>query len=88
LKPNQDFLRKENMAHYGFGPDAMKKIKVCRNCAEASDAQQLFCQKCGSRLPEETLFDIYKDEHLTCKKCLSIISKTARFCPLCGEKTD
>ncbi len=86
MKFYQEIARKENMANYGFGPDAMKKIKVCRKCGEAADAQEQFCRTCGTRLPEETLFDIYKAEHLICERCATVISETAHFCPKCGEK--
>lgn len=44
---------------FGFGPDAMKKKKVCRRCKYICNTEGNFCHICGSVLPDKTLFDIY-----------------------------
>ena len=44
---------------FGFGPDAMKKKKVCRYCKSICNTEGNFCHICGSMLPAKTLFDIY-----------------------------
>ena len=44
---------------FGFGPDAMKKKKVCRYCKSICNTEGNFCHICGSMLPAKTLFDMY-----------------------------
>ena len=77
--------RKEAMIHYGFGPDVMKQTKVCGHCGAGADAKQSFCKECGARLPNETLFDLYKKNHLFCTHCETVPPDSARFCPRCGR---
>jgi len=74
------------MAQHGFGPDAMRKIKVCGSCGMGADAEQQFCKECGARLNDTTLFDLYKKNHLYCPDCGTVLPDSARFCSHCGRK--
>ena len=44
---------------FGFGPETMKKKKVCRHCKSICNTEGSFCHICGSMLPAKTLFDMY-----------------------------
>lgn len=79
-------IRAESMQHYGFGPEAMKRIKVCGQCGASAEAAERYCKDCGSRLPEQTLFDLYKGSHPYCRICNTVIADSAHFCPKCGAK--
>jgi len=78
--------RAQLMQEYGFGPDVMKRIKVCRVCGCSCDAGETYCQGCGAVLPQETLFDLYRSQHLSCPACGTVVAKEARFCPHCGSQ--
>ena len=79
--------RQQNMEHYGFGPSAMKKIRVCTHCGTPSQTERNFCVECGRRLPEKTLYDLYRDRHEICFVCETILTEEMDFCPKCGAKT-
>lgn len=79
-------LRQQNMNYCGFGPNAMKKLKVCRECRASAPSDQQFCTECGHRLPEKTLYDIYKERHTCCPKCDTVVCDSSEYCPQCGEK--
>jgi len=74
------------LSKYGFGPETMKKIKVCRVCGRACDSGELYCEACGVVLPRETLFDLYRSRHLCCPECDTIVAKSVHFCPKCGRQ--
>lgn len=78
--------REESMEYYGFGIKAMEKFKVCSGCWALSPASDRFCKECGSCLPAENLYSLYRKSHRCCTKCETIIADTALFCPQCGEK--
>lgn len=78
--------RAENMRRYGFGPDAMRQIKVCGQCGAANDACLHRCVECGGRLPRDTLFDLYKRNHPYCRLCGTVAADSARYCPICGSE--
>jgi len=44
---------------FGFGPEAMKRKKICRHCKSMCNTEGNFCHICGSMLPAKTLFDMY-----------------------------
>ena len=79
--------RRQNMEYYGFGPSAMKKIRVCTHCGTPAQAERHFCTECGHRLPEKTLYDLYRERHKTCLICDTILAEQMDFCPQCGAKT-
>lgn len=82
--PDPRKVRAEAMKRFGFGPEAMKQRKVCRVCGATEDAAESFCRRCGTVLPKETLFDLYKVHHLYCPACDTVVTNTAQFCPSCG----
>ena len=43
-------IRRIGMEQYGFGPDAMKKRKVCRACGAVMADPSNFCPQCSKRL--------------------------------------
>ncbi len=79
--------RRQNMEYYGFGPSAMKKIRVCAHCGTPSRTGKNFCVECGRRLPEKTLYDLYRDRHRICSVCDTVLTAEMDFCPGCGTKT-
>ena len=85
---NSDAIRLKDLTHYGFGTESMKQIKVCRECGAKADAGQDFCRECGTPLPKETLYDLYRRENRLCPLCGSIVSRWAVFCPKCGARLE
>ncbi len=81
-----DQVRQEGMEKYGFGPRAMKGLKVCVACGHASPSAWVFCTECGGPLPEKNLFEVYKERHVYCKACETVVSEDASYCPQCGKK--
>ncbi len=79
-------IKLENMKQYGFGIEAMKQIKICHKCKNASPTHQQFCTECGHRLPEKNLYDIYKERHKSCPACDTVVADECEYCPQCGEK--
>ena len=62
-------MRLENMKHFGFGPEVMKSIKVCKECGAKVNSELLFCPECDRPLPTETLYTLYVHSHFVCTKC-------------------
>lgn len=81
---NRERNRQYNMEYYGFGPSAMKKVRVCADCGAPSRAESHFCAECGRRLPDKTLFDLYRERHRICLICDSVLTEDMEFCPQCG----
>lgn len=82
---DREIARREAvMLSCGFGPEVMKRRKVCRVCGRGADAKEDYCRSCGAVLPEETLFDLYKSYHLYCPKCGAVLPAASRYCPDCG----
>lgn len=79
-------LKQTTMRQFGFGPEVMKEIKVCRVCGRSCSTSEKYCRVCGTILPKETLFDLYKTQHLYCPACDTVVSNTAVFCPECGKR--
>ena len=79
-----DRARQENMDHFGFGPRAMKRIKVCAHCGSMASSDQWFCKECGKRLPRDTLFQLYKNCHKSCPVCETVVAASVHYCPQCG----
>ena len=40
---------------------------------------------CGMRLLTKTLYDCYRERHLCCDRCGTVLTADARFCPHCGQ---
>ena len=83
---NLELHRLQNMEYYGFGPTAMKKIRVCAHCGTPAQTEKHFCVECGRRLPEKTLYDLYRERHEVCFICDTILTAEMDFCPKCGMR--
>ncbi len=81
-----EMTRQQNMEHFGFGPSAMKQIKVCPQCRRPSPTDTHFCVVCGHRLPKDTLYDLYREQHRMCLSCDTVLTEEMAFCPHCGMK--
>lgn len=78
--------RYSNLEQFGFGPNVMKKNKVCPNCGLMMKAEVKICPECGKPMTEETLFDRYKGRHDCCPECDTVLSFDSQYCPNCGKK--
>ena len=83
-----EMLRLENMKQCGFGVEAMKEVKVCEKCGNPSPVQEVYCRECGSKLPDKTLYDIYKERHTVCPACDTVVASDSDYCPQCGTKLE
>ena len=79
-------VRSTAMKQLGFGPEVMKRTKVCSVCGVTADADGAACVHCGAPLPRETLFDLYKSRHLYCAQCGTVVASTSIYCPECGAR--
>ena len=79
-------VRHKGMDFYGFGPDAMKKIKVCSECGKKLNIGEKFCTECGKELSQDSLYDMYRKAHLYCKYCDIVVSDNSKYCLKCGRK--
>lgn len=79
-------IRLANMEENGFGPDVMKKVKVCEHCGVRSPVRARYCTACGNLLPVESVFEQYKKRHTYCVSCDLVVPQEARFCPQCGRE--
>lgn len=77
--------RYNTLEDFGFGPNVMKKTKVCPKCGQMTDAASSVCPACGEKLPDETLFNLYKKQHACCPDCDTVLSPGSRYCPNCGK---
>lgn len=69
---------------FGYGLRAMKETKVCRSCGGTETADKYVCSKCRSRLPSQTLYQIYQSKHKTCEVCDTVLAPYMHYCPHCG----
>jgi len=79
-------LRYRNMEYFGFGPNVMKKTKVCTHCGRMAKANARNCPECGEKLPRDTLFDRYKQQHQCCPTCDTVLAADSQYCPNCGKQ--
>ncbi|MBQ3064777.1 MAG: zinc ribbon domain-containing protein [Clostridia bacterium] len=75
-----------NLEQFGFGPNVMKKMKICPKCGQIAKKGSLFCRSCKAFLTRETLYDHYRRRHRYCTGCDTVIASDARYCPHCGMK--
>ena len=47
-------LRQVTLLEFGFGPETMRRCKLCPECGRANPAQDTHCADCGAVLPEKT----------------------------------
>ena len=78
-------LRFKNLESFGFGPNVMKKLRVCPRCGQLVKSKIHTCPNCGENLPMETLYDLYKQKHLSCSDCDTILAPDSMYCPNCGK---
>lgn len=81
-------FRIKNMDELGFGPKAMKSIKVCKECGKVSSDKQTICKECGASLPAESVYQEYKKMHLHCSCCDTVVPNNAHYCPQCGRNLE
>ena len=79
-------LRRVVLLEYGCGPETLRRRKICPNCGKANSAGRTDCADCGARLPEMTLYDLYRSRHRCCPKCGVAVTDVARYCPECGAQ--
>ena len=78
-------LRFKNLERFGFGPNVMKKNKVCHRCGRLVGARLANCPDCNEKLSSETLFDRYKRRHMCCSDCDTVLAPGSHYCPHCGK---
>ena len=78
-------LRYKKLEKFGFGPNVMKKNKVCPRCGSLVAAKLGLCPDCHEKLSAETLFDRCKRLHGSCAGCDTILPPGSRYCPNCGK---
>lgn len=71
------------LEEFGFGPNVMKKNKVCSECGAIVSAELENCNFCGAKLPKETLFIKYISLHKICPVCNCVVKSDANFCSQC-----
>lgn len=79
-------LRRVVLLEYGFGPETLRRRKVCPECGRANSADRTECADCGAPLPERTLYDFYRARHRCCPGCGVAVTDVAVFCPECGRR--
>ena len=79
-------MKNTRLPKYGFGTTAMKHFTVCERCKSLESARHTVCEKCGAKLPKNTLYDLYRKRHDTCERCGVVLSNLMDFCPRCGQR--
>lgn len=78
-------LKNDQLARYGFGPEAMRKTRVCPCCDKLVTDGGKICPACGRALPELSLLTWYEQQHPQCIHCGTILREGSRYCPRCGK---
>jgi predicted amidophosphoribosyltransferase len=73
-------------ADRAFGPDAMRRVKVCPGCGAAASADKRRCPVCGARLPGETVYQTWISRQPRCGGCGAPVSPADHYCPRCGAR--
>ena len=79
-------LRRVTLLEYGFGPETMRRCKLCPECGKANRARDTHCTDCAAALPEKTLYDFYLSRHRRCPGCGVAVTDYAVYCPECGTR--
>ena len=77
--------RFDTLEEFGFGPNVMKKTAVCAKCGQTVSAGASTCPQCGGKLSGESLYDLYKKQHVCCPECDTVLFPGSRYCPNCGK---
>lgn len=83
-----DVFKLDNLTYYGFGPEVMKRLKVCPRCGVGASAAQHFCKECSAELPTDTLYDAYRLSHRICPACDAVAAQGSEYCPCCGMRLE
>ena len=75
-----------DLEQFGFGPNVMKKIKICPKCGQIAKKYSVFCHSCRAFLTGKTVYDDYRRKHRCCTGCGTVLTADARFCPHCGRE--
>lgn len=78
-------IRIESMEEFGFGPNEMKKYKVCTRCNSITSKDLDICPVCLNELPDYTIYEQYVKSHFSCPYCKTVLTNDSRFCPQCGK---
>ena len=84
MKMIEKIKRKNTLLQFGFGVEVMKTTTVCTNCKSMEVVSEVFCSKCGSKLPGENLYDYYRAQHRNCPDCGNVLADAMNYCPRCG----
>lgn len=74
------------LEHFGFGPNVMRKTKVCSVCGQITKRHTKNCPHCGTKLSSETLYDKYKEKHICCPFCDRVLRDDSNYCQHCGNR--
>lgn len=74
------------LEEFGFGPNVMKRTRICVSCGRASSTGNKRCLSCGKLLSRSTLYDYYKQMHVCCPVCDTVLTASANYCPHCGTQ--
>lgn len=79
-------MKLQELERYGFGPNVMRRTKLCLACGTLVTDGGEQCPNCRTELPELTLFAWYAGQHSTCAYCKTLLSSDAQYCPQCGRR--
>lgn len=74
----------DELERFGFGPKVMKRIKVCPHCGTVVSREHLACPVC-MQLLTKTLYDRYRESHICCERCGTVLRDDSHYCPHCGK---
>ena len=77
-----------NLEDFGFGPNVMKKTKICLKCGHITDSVSKKCPSCGEEMPDKTLYDKYKEIHICCPVCDKVLREGSLYCQYCGKELE
>ena len=71
-----------------YGDEEDGEYADCPDCGEEYIlGEMLFCNKCGTKLPEESsMHSLKQTQQSICSKCNASLIKDATFCSKCGNK--
>ena len=69
-----------------FGRNQAAAGKVCPSCGNSVSADMMFCNKCGTKLPEAAPAPAAPAGGKVCPNCGNTVSDDMMFCNKCGTK--
>ena len=79
-------LRQVTLLEFGFGPETLRRRKICPSCGRANSADRTDCADCGAVLSSKTLYDFYLSRHRCCPGYGVAVTDYAVYCPECGAR--